>query len=278
MRVRVALCASSLEAPFLRRLLQECGKFAEAVALAHGDRLFDGTPEDATLFRDLAADFPAVLFVRSEVPVAGAKDGADAVRLHNAARRAALAALDGVPASGPDIEDVEWVLFLDGDEVPDGQRVSEWIADRGSAAAADEAFKMANFWYFLSPTLRAEAFEDSVVLIARRAITDAGLSHPRERDGLLACARSVRTVHRMERGGEDRSPLFHHYSWVRGREQLLRKVQRWGHAGQRPWAQLLRDAWRLMDEQKTPPERDFVHGYKLNRLAPAQDFLAAKEF
>jgi hypothetical protein len=53
--------------------------------------------------------------------------------------------------------------------------------------------------------------------------------------------------------------MIHHYSWVRTKEEMLRKVKSWTHSGDRDWVSQV--------EKEFAHEfngTDFVHGYEYN--------------
>jgi hypothetical protein len=255
----VAVSYCSNERPFVRALLRNALLFADSVAVAAGSRLYSGEPEAEDHLIHLALEFPQVRFVRYDVPDALLPRP---IELHNAARKAAVAAaLLGVQSP-----DDAWVLLLDGDEVPDGPAAGAWWRATRGVLLPDTAYKMANRWYFLDARLVAEATEDSVLLVHASKLTSDALSHPRERDGVLLHhgVDRLRTMRQVP--GLGGRPLFHHYSWVReDRDALLRKVANWGHSGDRPWATLLQEQMDEVDAGRVPAT-DFVHGHALHLL------------
>ena len=51
--------------------------------------------------------------------------------------------------------------------------------------------------------------------------------------------------------------MFHHYSWVRTEEEMMKKVGSWGHKHDRDWPDLVRK------EFSNPFQgTDFIHGYQ----------------
>ena len=55
------------------------------------------------------------------------------------------------------------------------------------------------------------------------------------------------------------TPFVHHYSWVRTKEEMLKKVENWGHKHDKNWTSLI-------EEEFSRPFNgtDFVHGYSYN--------------
>lgn len=262
--VVVSFC--SLEAPFGEVLLRELLRVPGAIiVVCHGTHLYNGTPEDDRFVDGLKQTFAEnrnIVFARYDVPIV---DGPRAC--HNAARKIGFATLESRTVS--EAFDWQWVLFLDGDEIPDGTALADWwltCVQSGSRLKSDTAYKIANYWYFMLPTLRAEELEDSAVLVHRSIVSNNVdcLSQPGERDGIpLAggCCALERNVRHT-----DGRVLLHHFSWVRTREALLIKVASWGHRNDRPWTDLLLHTWKMMDVMGSMPERDFVNGYKLSVL------------
>jgi len=58
--------------------------------------------------------------------------------------------------------------------------------------------------------------------------------------------------------GLDGEVMFDHFSWVRSREVMVKKVMNWGHREDRDWLSLVNKAFDS-DILTTP---DFVHGYE----------------
>jgi hypothetical protein len=281
-RLAVLVSYCSNERPFVRKLLREALASADVVVVSIGERLYTGEPEDEAGAAALEAEFGAdgrVRFVRYAVP----DDLLQApIELHNRSRSAAVEDLRRHVEYRGEAEAAWWVLLLDGDEVPDGALFAAWWRVAAGADGDGDgydgplgdpavAYKLANYWYFLHPRLRAVPAEDSVVLVHLSRLTPAALAHPRERDGVLLVGLQVggaglgAGLARVQRPvlSLDGRPMFHHYSWVRSRAALFAKVANWGHARDRDWPALLRRALAELDAGRVPHE--FVHGYALEQ-------------
>ena len=257
----VSYCSN--ERPFVNAVLQNALLFSDVVVLAVGSRLYNGVPEDEAHIQALSHLFPDVNVARYDVTDAALSRPVD---LHNAARIVGVAAArEALETRSPTTMTTAgfWALLLDGDEVPDGPIFALWW--QAARLRPQVPVKLANYWYFLSKRLVAETHEDSVLLVHSSLLTDAALTHPRERDGIVACAGGVAPL-RAVNGPDCSTPMFHHYSWVReDRAALLRKVANWGHSGDRPWAELLQHQMDEVDAGRWPTH-DFVHGYRLRLL------------
>lgn len=263
----VVVSCSSLERPFLRHVIDECLRFSSLVVAVRGTRLFDGTTEDEAWFRTFERHYSRgehatrVKFVQYDVDPEIAP-----VTLHNLARwHGYCAFLD----ASREREGGSWVMFLDGDEIPEGDVFRRWWQEQ--ERTNDVGYKFANHWYFLLPTLRADAMEDSVLMVHSTCLNEDLLRNgERERDSLLSLTRRVerRVVSSAPAGGGG-GVMFHHFSWVRSRADLLRKVRSWGHRDDRPWETLLESSWDMMDRLHELPKREFVHGYALRAVPDA---------
>ena len=241
---------STNEARFLAHSLAEVQLFAAEVVVPICSHFFDGQPENFSLLSKIYAAHPKTHFV--EYPFE--KSSYSSTHWHNISRLVGLSELS---------EDVEFVLFLDVDEVVEGRRFIEWLESFPLHDFA--ALQMACHWYFRSPRWRSIRKEDSPLLIRRSAITYEGLMHPYERRGLFHLAPGKKATFVSEE-----EPLFHHYSWVRTKEEMVRKVQTWGHRGERDWIELVHREFAAPFSY-----REFVYGEPLHEV---DAFLKEREY
>jgi tetratricopeptide (TPR) repeat protein len=118
-----------------------------------------------------------------------------------------------------------WLLFLDVDEIPDGERFKSFL--NNSVLDDDCNYSIANYWYFKSPNFQAIEIEESAKLINFKYITIDSIFGDFERDHIRD--NSAKNTHHFVTG-QDGLPLIHHFSWVRTQDILLRKIKSWGHA------------------------------------------------
>ncbi len=258
----VIVSYSSLEHAFIRVLLDQCKQFAKRTIVTYGSRLYTGDDEDVNCIRQLSEEYRNDQIQFSSYPVR-LDELDDPVLLHNRSRATGI--------SVAALQDDDWVLFLDADEVPEASAVKEFLRSH-DFGDRDCAYKLANYWYFMLPTLRAKQVEDSIVLVHASWIAqDEALWQPRERDGILLFCMAMhvkRHIQRQVYSTDSHRPMFHHYSWVRSFPHLLSKVRGWGHRNQRNWEHLLRET-RAELRQGHVPVNDFVHGYELEVVPSA---------
>jgi hypothetical protein len=143
----------------------------------------------------------------------------------------------------------DWVLFLDADEIIDGDRFRQFL-DVATLTECN-AFSLRCYWYFRSANNQALKTENAGTAIRRTAMKPEYLFHRLERWGAAQAPLYVHDV-----CGLDGLPMCHHYSWVRTKQEMLDKVGGWGHCKDRDWT------FSVEEEFKHDfAGRDFVHGY-----------------
>lgn len=242
------------ESRFIKSCLEEALLFSKQVVVSVSSHFFDGTAENRSLLEEIYSAFPECDFV--EYPFVPEKIRRSVLKQigadhfwHCASRLVGLACVR---------EELEHVLFLDADEVADGKRMQQWLDS--SDYKQHGVLKLANYWYFREPCYQAETLEDSVALVQKKLLTPDLLIHKDERCALY---NSLPGPKRRGVLGLDAAPLFHHFSWVRTQEEMLKKVKSWGHKKDRDWEHL------VVQEFSSPFKgTDFVHGYKFRSVPP----------
>jgi hypothetical protein len=155
-------------------------------------------------------------------------------------------------------KDVEYVLFLDADEIVESEKFLQWL--NTEEYKKHHVMKLANYWYFRDVRYRAKVFEDSCVLIKKKKLSKKLLLQKEERNALydLKKRKKIRMVM-----GLDAKPMIHHYSWVRSKEEMLKKVRSWGHKDDKDWSRLVEEEFKNAFSGK-----DFIHGYEYDVIAP----------
>jgi hypothetical protein len=222
---------------FIKACIGQCRIFSNQIILPICDHFFDGEPENQDLLKEIFSSFPDCHFILYPF---FPKLFSSTHFWHSASRAIATHFLQ---------KEIETVLFLDADEVPDGVRFLDWV----SQGKTDDVMKFANYWYFREERFQAVAWEDSPVFVKRKNLEISLLLHERERDAIYDGVKDSKQ--RMVLGLDGR-PMFHHYSWVRSKEEMLKKVETWGHSKDRDWK-------KLIEEEFSHPfqGKDFIHGY-----------------
>lgn len=243
------------ESRFIKLCLDQALLFSRQVIVPVCDHFFDGTQENRDLLESIYRAFPECLFVEypfilEKIPKRMFKTVEPAHFWHSLSRLIGAQFLDDL---------VENVLFLDADEIPDAHRFVEWLGC--SDYPGHTVLKLANYWYFRDSCYQAEKWEDSIVFAQRRAIEPHLLLRQEERDAIYD---SLPGPKRRMVVGADGMPMFHHYSWVRTEQEMLKKVRAWGHGKDREWETLVKNEF-LGPFQGV----DFVHKYPCKTVSPA---------
>jgi hypothetical protein len=242
----------SNESRFIGSCIEEARKFAKQIIVPVCDHFFDGIAENRALLEQVYRAYPDCLFLEypfipSEIPRRIFKDVSPAHFWHSCSRL--------IGASFLNIG-IEAVLFLDADEVPDGFKFSEWLD--ASDYQQNTVMKLSNYWYFREPIYQALSWEDSIVLVQTRAINHDLILRQEERDAIYNLLPGPKRRHVT---GPDGQPMFHHFSWVRTKDEMLKKVRSWGHKADRNWVELVEKEFSG-DFQGT----DFIHGYQYKTI------------
>ena len=226
---------------FIRRCIDEALKVSDTVVVPVSTHLYDGTPEDLSSIKRLAEEYSEVVFGVFEWT-----KGHHPRYWHNVSRILGCDMLD---------DDIDWVLFLDSDEILDSTLFNKFKED--STFDSYDTYKLACYWYFREENYQATSWEDSPVLIRKELVSIDPNNLYMEREQLYEALDVIKR--RMVT--QDGKPFVHHYSWVRTKEQMMQKVKAWGHNADKDWV-------ALIEEEFSRPfnGRCFVNDYSFNTL------------
>lgn len=243
--ITTVISFSSSDAKFFEACLDGVRPFSQQIIGVTCDHFFDQVEEDLGSLRGVYAAHPEVQFVQYPFSKESFYGNHSPKFWHNVSRMVGAHFAKG-----------DYILFLDVDEVVEGAEFAKWL--ERFPLSEYEALHLACYWYFREAKYRAKMIEDTPLLIRRSSIDYEGLMQPQERLGMFYGTRG-----RRERCIEGKNPLIHHYSWVRTKEEMLRKVMSWGHSRERNWE-------ALVEEEFSRPFNgtDFVHGYEFEEVKP----------
>ncbi len=228
---------------FIDTNIRECLKITDDIVVSSYDHLFNGEHEDEEIdyFWDLRYKYPTVKFVLSEW-----EDVMDNSRYwHNMGR------LRGYEKTN---KDYKWVIFLDGDEI--------LKADTFNLLLQDPTFNdrdwyiLAVNWFFREPIYKSTELEHTIPLYKKSIMTLDPFDPEVERG--QPCQRNPNGIDFLTYNGE---VLVNHYSWVRTKEEMLKKVSGWGHKNDKDWKSLIEEEF-----SRDFNGVDFVHNYKFETV------------
>jgi len=241
----------SNEFRFLKHCVQEAEKFSNQIVITVCDHFFDATKEQKEELNYTFRQFPNCKFLYypyflSDVPGRVLKRLGDNF-FCTFSRLLGWSYLS---------EDIEYVLFLDADEIVDSSKFLPFL-DKFNYREYS-AIKLANYWYFREGKYRAKELEDSCVLAKKKALSRKALLQEGDR---FAAFRNAKGKKISMVKGLNGDPFIHHYSWVRTKAEMLKKVTAWGHRNERDWTRLVE-----VEFSKEFSGVDFVHGYDFEEV------------
>ena len=152
---------------------------------------------------------------------------------------------------------IDYILFLDADEIVETDRFSEII--KKSDFTKYDYLCFSNYWYFRDQRYRARHIQNSPYMVKRSVIDKNLIFNTTERVNFTTLPNGFPDAVR----GFDGKPLFHHYSWVRNKEEMLRKVRTWGHSKVKNWTALVEEEF-----SREFNGTDFVYFYQYDIVEP----------
>lgn len=223
---------------FLDACLKEAWKFSKEIIIPVCDHFFDGVAENRLLLEYSYAKHPDVKFIEfafGDEPYgiySGLKKGDDdwIHYWHSTARYV------GDLFVSPEIE---YVLFLDVDEVADGNRMKAWLSNFPYQDFDEVRFT--SYFYFREAKFQSLKIMRNALLVKKVKLKPELLLDVQERWGAFNSLGGTRLE---DAYALDDRPLFHHYSWVRTKEEMLRKVVSWGHHLDKDWSSLIEEEFK----------------------------------
>ena len=220
MKISTVINYCSNEERFIDDCINSVLEFSTDVVVVVSDHFFDGSSENLDTIQQNQNKNPKAKFLVYEW-----EEGKPARYWHNYSR---LIAAQHIQSN------CDWILYLDTDEIVDTTLFKKFIKQIPLKPDIN-SYKLANYWYFREPYYRADQMEDSVVLVRSAYATNINLNDDyREREQFVYPNTPRRTK-------VDNTPMIHHYSWERSKEEMLNKVRTWGHNKDKDWASLVEE-------------------------------------
>jgi hypothetical protein len=234
---------------FIRENIRQCLFFSKEIYIIASSHFFDGTPEDETkvgALKEFCKQYPNVHLIRFKW-----EEGQTPRYWHNYARWIGIQQCN-----------TEYIMFMDADEIIEGELARESFSYKDFYKKYDE-YVFSCYWYFREPIFRAKSLEQCHKLIRASALTKDLVFSEHER-GAVGLSNRYRSIFKVQYNGR---PIVHHFSWVRTKEQMLRKTSSWGHKDDKNWKELI-------EEEFSRPFNgtDFVWGYEYDIMQPPFEF------
>ena len=240
-KIATVISYCSNDERFIRRCIDQALKVSTQVVVPISSHLFDGTPEDIQAIKKLAEEYPNVNFGLFEW-----SEGHHPRYWHNVSRILGCDMLT---------DDIDWVLFLDSDEIIDAELFNKFTQD--DTFNSYDSYKLACYWYFREESYQATSWEDSPVLVRKQLVNIDPNNLYMEREQLYEALDVIKRRMVIQDG----KPFVHHFSWVRTKEQMLQKVKAWGHNQDKDWVSLIEEEFSRPFNGKC-----FVNDYNFNTI------------
>jgi hypothetical protein len=243
MSLTTVLQYSTIDYRFLETSLKQVSKFSDKIVIPICDHFFDGELEDQELLRK---SFEIIKkYSNCEVYMFEWQGLKSTNIYYNVLSR----------QLGTTVSDSDWLLYIDVDEIVDEEFI-DWFH---TIKHTLNSYWLTCYWYFREPIYRAIQTEGAGLLI-RKEYCNWNVNSPYDRQQLFGYPNFINghVTPIVSKKGE---PLVHHYSWVRTKEEMLKKVKNWGHKYDKNWNELIEEEFSRPFDGK-----DFVHGYSYNTV------------
>lgn len=263
--IATAITYCTNDYPFIGHVIKQAAKFSQQIIVPYCDHFYDNTPENQTLINKTIKQNPQAQFIPFKYnpnKTITLWRGWQFILRHLGLGRVwgpqywiSTARKIGYQHVN---KKLKYVLFLDADEVVDGNKFLKWLNTKQYQQYA--ALKPANYWYFRSPKYQALDWEDSPLMARRLTLKSARFMDHDQRNAMYQTIKGKKA--RMVLG-LDNQPMIHHYAWAKPKKNLLKKVQTWGHTKDRNWT-------KLIEQEFSRPfsGTDFIYKRKYKTVKP----------
>ena len=220
---------------FFEESIAELKKLTDDIIVCYADKSFDGELEDNSDMIKLATGCKLC-----EIKF---DDSKDSKYHHNLFRWVGLKK-----------STYDYVLFLDGDEIIDGENVKNYVKNNEYKKFDVISFKC--YWYFREKNYRAKRTEEAGVLCKKSICTEDYIFSVNERWEFVN-----RKLNWKSEETFNEKILVNHYSWVRTKEEMIKKVKSWAHKNDKNWLELIEEEFSREFNMT-----DFVHNYQFEKI------------
>lgn len=229
---------------FIKKCATEAMKFSHEVIIPVSDHFFDGTKENRKLLDLTYEENPKCKFIEYEFTHDKSYStykwfdpSSFEMRhiWHSTSRYISYFFLN---------EKTEYVLFLDADEICEGEKFLKWLDLLEYKKYS--AMRIGAYAYY-KPLIRWKGFQSVSLFIDRKKLNRFLLMEVDERFATYKYTPGEKNIMILSPDG---IPLIHHYSWVRTNEESLKKIKTWGHFKDKNWNKLINN--NKINNEKDP--------------------------
>jgi len=230
----ISYCNNDLK--FIEENIQQVKKFSQDIIVCYCKYSFNGEPEDESIIQkmtEIASDctITEIEYYPEKTP-----------KYHHNLMR----------WKGTESAKNDFILFLDADEIIDGELFSEYL--NCSDWKNYDVISYKCYWYFREKRFQAKKTEEAAVLCKKDICNYNYIFSEAERWEFLNRMDSLKIQSNETCSGKI---ICHHYSWVRTKEEMIKKVKSWGHRQEKDWIALIEEEFSHEFNMQ-----DFVHNYQ----------------
>lgn len=163
----------------------------------------------------------------------------------------------------------DYIMQLDSDEIIDGDMfLKSYSENEEQFWTKFKSYALNMYWYYRDFCYRSKIQEQAHIVVSKSVLSKNNVFTKYDRGG-HAVVDNITSMFGVKY--KDNS-YIHHFSWVRKKEDLLKKVAGWGHKSERKWEDL------IVEEFSKPfLGKDLVHGYEFEKVEPPFGFNLLKQ-
>ncbi len=162
-------------------------------------------------------------------------------------------------------QETQYFLFLDVDEIVEGKKFAKWLETKEYQKY--DAMRLSCYLYCRESCYQATCFQSLPLWVKKEALEPTQILSPGDRAGIFVRIQGPKIENVSFKG----LPLVHHYSWVKTKEECLRKTKCWGHRKENDWEALIEAAFQQPFQGK-----DFAYGFSYQKVKSFFDPLSVK--
>lgn len=223
---------------FISKCIEEAKVFSKQIVVVVCDHFFNGEEENRLLLEATYEAHPDCQFIEfaylpdriySKYHSVSPDDKDWAIYWAATTRFVGLQYID---------PEIETVLFLDSDEILEGNRFLEWF--ESGRDQEYEVMRLSSYYYAIQANLQSNLFVNLPLIVQKEKFKGLTLFNGLERIGAYQSHTGPKREYVL---GLDDKPFVHHYSWVRTKEEALLKGRSWSHRNDKDWNSLIEDAF-----------------------------------
>ena len=160
-------------------------------------------------------------------------------------------------------------MQLDSDEIIDGDMFLESYSENEEQFWTQfKSYALCMYWYYRDFCYRSKTQEQAHIVVSKSVLNKNNVFTKYDRGG-HAVKDNITSMFGVQYKDES---YIHHYSWVRTKEDLLKKVEGWGHKNDKNWKELIHEEF-----SRPFLGKDCVHGYEFEKVEPSFGFNLLKQ-